>query len=101
MRCACWKGGRWRTSPSPVAAGKDWYIGSLTNWDERSVRVPLNFLGEGKYTAEIYADAPEAGINATQTAFSKQAVDHNTALKIRMVSGGGNAIWIHPDVPTQ
>ena len=29
-------------------SGKDWYIGSITNWDARTVKVPLSFLGEGK-----------------------------------------------------
>lgn len=77
-------------------SGKDWYIGSITNWSERSVQVPLNFLGEGKYTAEVYADAPDAATNATHTAFTTQAVDKSTVLDVHMVSGGGNAIWIHP-----
>ena len=54
-------------------SGKDWYVGSLTNWEERNTRVPLNFLGEGKYVAEIYADAPDAASNATHTTFSKRA----------------------------
>jgi alpha-glucosidase len=57
--------------------------------------VPLSFLGEGKYIAEIYADAPDAGTNATHTTFSKQPVDRSTGLEIHMASGGGNAIWIH------
>jgi alpha-glucosidase len=82
-------------------SGKDWYVGSITNWDGRTVRVPLSFLGEGKYTAEIYADAPDAGENATHTEFSKQTVDRSTVLDVRMVSGGGNAIWIHPDGGTR
>jgi alpha-glucosidase len=77
-------------------SGKDWYVGSLTNWDERSVKVPLSFLGEGKYAAEIYADAADAGKEATHTTLSKQAVDRTTVLDVHMVSGGGNAIWIHP-----
>jgi alpha-glucosidase len=77
-------------------SGKDWYLGSLTNWDQRTVRVPLSFLSEGKYVAEIYSDAPDAGTNATHTTFIKQPVDRSTVLDIRMVSGGGNAIWIHP-----
>jgi alpha-glucosidase len=76
--------------------GKDWYIGSITNWDERIVQVPLNFLGDGKYTAEIYADASDASENATHTEFTTRHVDRNTVLDVRMVSGGGNAIWIHP-----
>ncbi len=82
-------------------SGKDWYVGSLTNWDARTVKVPLSFLGHGKYIAEIYADAPDAGTNATHTTFTKQAVDRNSVLDVQMVSGGGNAIWIHPDGATQ
>jgi alpha-glucosidase len=77
-------------------SGKDWYVGSITNWDARTVQVPLSFLGEGKYTAEIYADAPDAGADATHTTFTKQPVDRSTVLEVKMAPGGGNAIWIHP-----
>jgi alpha-glucosidase len=77
-------------------SGNDWYVGSLTNWDERNVKVPLNFLGEGQYEAEIYSDAPDAGKEATHTSLQKQAVDKTTVLDVHMVSGGGNAIWVHP-----
>jgi alpha-glucosidase len=75
---------------------KDWYVGSITNWNPRTVQVPLNFLGEGKYTAEIYADAPDADKEATHTTFTKQPVDRTTVLDVKMAPGGGNAIWIHP-----
>jgi alpha-glucosidase len=77
-------------------SGKDWFVGSLTNWEQRDVKVPLDFLGDGKYMAEIYADAPDAAEEATHSTFSTQAVDRNTVLDAHMVSGGGNAIWIHP-----
>ena len=77
-------------------SGKDWYVGSLTNWDERDVKVPLSFLGEGKYVAEIYADAPDAAMEATHTTLTKKPVDRKTVLNVQMVSGGGNAMWIHP-----
>jgi alpha-glucosidase len=69
----------------------------MTNWDERDIKVPLSFLGDGKYIAEIYADAPDAAKEATHTTFSKAPVDRATVLNIHMVSGGGNAIWIHPE----
>jgi alpha-glucosidase len=78
-------------------SGKDWYVGSITNWDARDVKVPLSFLGDGKYTAEIYADAPDAATEATHTTFTRQPVDRNTVLDVHMVSGGGNAIWIHSE----
>ena len=77
-------------------SGNDWYVGSITNWDARAVQVPLSFLGEGKYVAEIYADAPDAGTDATHTTFTKQDVDRSTVLEVRMAQGGGNAVWIHP-----
>jgi alpha-glucosidase len=80
-------------------SGKDWYVGSLTNWEERNTKVALDFLGEGKYVAEIYADGPDAASNATQIAFSKRPVDRSTVLDVHMVLGGGNAIWIHPEKP--
>ena len=80
-------------------SGKDWYVGSLTNWEERNTKVPLDFLGDGKYVAEIYADGPDAASNATHIAFSKRPVDRSTVLDVHMVSGGGNAIWIHPAEP--
>ena len=77
-------------------SGRDWYIGSITNWDARAVKIPLGFLGPGKFIAEIYADAADAAENATHTEFTKQTVDRDSVLNIQMVSGGGNAIWIHP-----
>jgi alpha-glucosidase len=77
-------------------SGKDWYVGSLTNWDARTVKVPLSFLGSGKYVAEIYEDAPDAAAEPTHTTFTRQTVDRTTVLGVHMVSGGGNAIWIHP-----
>ena len=77
-------------------SGHDWYVGSLTNWTPRDIKVPLNFLGPGKYVAEIYADAPDAAVEATHTVLTRQPVDRSTVLDVHMVSGGGNAMWIHP-----
>jgi alpha-glucosidase len=76
-------------------SGNDWYVGSITNWDARAVQMPLSFLAEGKYVAEIYADAPDAGTDATHTTFTRQDVNRSTVLDVKMAPGGGNAIWIH------
>jgi alpha-glucosidase len=61
--------------------------------------LPLSFLGEGNYTAEIYSDAPDAGENPTHTTITTQTVDHQQVLKLHLASGGGSAIWIHPVSP--
>jgi alpha-glucosidase len=77
-------------------SGSDWYVGSLTNWDARDVKVPLSFLGAGKYVVEIYSDAPDAAQQPKHTVLTRQNVDRMTVLDVHMVSGGGNAMWIHP-----
>ena len=77
-------------------SGKDWYIGSVTNWDQRDVKVPLGFLGAGEYMAEMYSDAGDAAQEPTHTVLTKRIVDRRSVLDVHMVSSGGNAIWIHP-----
>jgi alpha-glucosidase len=33
--------------------GDGWYLGSLTNWMSRDLRISLDFLGKGTHKAEI------------------------------------------------
>ncbi|MFM9911152.1 MAG: glycoside hydrolase family 97 protein, partial [Chitinophagaceae bacterium] len=37
----------------------DWYIGAISNHQSRMLRIPLKFLKDGKYLAEIYSDAKD------------------------------------------
>ena len=34
--------------------GDEWYVGAMTDWDERDFQIDLFFLGDGTYTAEIF-----------------------------------------------
>ena len=69
--------------------GQSWYVGSMTNWDARSLDLDLSFLGEGKFKTELFRD----GINANRVArdYKKEIVEipENKILKINMASGGG------------
>ncbi|MGC3979449.1 MAG: glycoside hydrolase family 97 protein [Paludibacteraceae bacterium] len=69
--------------------GSDWYVGALTNWDERSLELNLSFLNEGNYQAEIFKD----GINANTSAqdYKKETINIpvNKRIKINLASGGG------------
>lgn len=76
--------------------GDDWYLGGITNWTPRTVRVPLTFLGSGAYTAEIYADAADAGANPQHVAISRQVVRAGQTLSLKLASGGGCAIRFTP-----
>ncbi len=76
--------------------GKEWYVGSLTDWTPRELEIPLSFLGEGSYTAQIYADAPDAGKDPTKVTIESLNVTRATVLKARLAAGGGHAIRIAP-----
>jgi len=73
-------------------SGNDWYLGSMTGWTPRELNVPLSFLGKGKYTAEIYADAKDADKFPKHVVISKKSVKANGTLKIQLAPGGGCAV---------
>lgn len=77
-------------------SGKDWFVGSLTSRSGRQVDVPLDFLGPGKYQAQIYADAPDADRYPKNVAITRRAVDRTTHLKAKLAPGGGYAVRIIP-----
>ncbi|HUU29906.1 MAG TPA: glycoside hydrolase family 97 protein [archaeon] len=76
--------------------GKEWYVGSMTDWTARELRVPLGFLPEGEFAAEIYADTPEADRLPRQVTFSKFSVTASDTLAARMAPGGGQAVRLAP-----
>lgn len=77
-------------------SGKDWYVGSITNWSPRDVNLPLTFLGSGRYTAEIYRDAPDAGQNPQHVTIEKKIVQSSDTLSLHLAPGGGAAIRLTP-----
>jgi alpha-glucosidase len=76
--------------------GREWFLGSMTNWTARELEVPLSFLGEGRYRAEIYADADDAGRLPKNTSIRTQEVTGATRLKVRLAPGGGLAVRFVP-----
>ena len=72
-----------------------WYLGSLTNWNPRQLKINLSFLGEGNWEAEIFKD----GINANNIAsdYQKEIIDipSDKNLTISMAAGGGYAMRIY------
>ncbi len=73
--------------------GTSWTIGGMTNWTERDITLPLDFLKEGiSYKAEIFKDGINANKQATDYQREIQIVSSNSTLKLHMASGGGFAI---------
>jgi len=77
--------------------GTEWYLGSITNWSQRELHIPLNFLGAGRYTAEIYEDADDADLHPKNVAIKKLTVRKGENLTLRLATGGGCAIRFVPE----
>jgi alpha-glucosidase len=72
--------------------GKEWYLGSITNWTSREFHVPLDFLGDGPYIAEVYQDEADAGTYPEHVTIKKQIVHKGEQLTLHLAAGGGCAI---------
>jgi alpha-glucosidase len=76
--------------------GDDWYLGSMTDGTARTLEIPLKFLGDGKYRAEIWADAYEADEFPDRLMKSKQEVTSSDTLSARMAPGGAHVVRLMP-----
>lgn len=77
--------------------GDIWYVGSLTNWDARTLELDLSFLGNGSYKAEIFKD----GINADRVGkdYKREIINipANRKLPVSMAPGGGFIMKIYKE----
>jgi alpha-glucosidase len=78
-------------------SGENWFVGTMTNNDARTLQFSLDFLTEGKtYIAKIYSDdltSTTAGKMKVET----KKVNASTVLKVSLMPSGGQAIWITPE----
>lgn len=73
-----------------------WYLGALTNWDERDLEIPLGFLGSGQFEVKLFADGPDANTKPTSLRISTARVNATSTFRIHLASGGGLAATITP-----
>ena len=77
----------------------NWYVGAITDDNERQAVIDCSFLPAGKkFTATVYADAPDAHYLDNPQAYTIRTVTVTTKSKIkqRLAPGGGCAIIIEP-----
>lgn len=78
--------------------GEDWYVGGMTNWEERSTDINFSFLPDSrKYHAYIIKDAKNSNQRPQRYLCEKLSVDNTTSLKFNMSKGGGFVIRITPE----
>ena len=71
--------------------GRDWWVGAMTSWTKRDLTISLDFLGAGKWSAEIHRDGPNADRAAVDYAREMTTVTAGQPLKIVLAPGGG---WV-------
>ena len=69
--------------------GTTWYLAAMTDWTPRDLTIDLSFLGEGNYTADIFADGVNAIREATDYKHTIRSVTAGERLNIHLSSGGG------------
>ena len=75
----------------------DWYVGAITDGNSRTAEIDLSFLPrDGKYTATIYEDAPDAHWKDNPQAYRIRTVKVKPGQKLKqyLAPGGGAAIRI-------
>ena len=76
-----------------------WFLGSITDENERVIEVSMNFLDEGKeYTAVIYSDGDDAHWDKNPISYriENKKVSSADFLELKLVAGGGTAISFIP-----
>jgi alpha-glucosidase len=69
----------------------------MTDETSRTLPLPLSFLGDGTYTATIYADGtPGSSTFRTPVVVSTQTVTSATTLSVAMAPAGGQAVVLKP-----
>lgn len=85
---------RVETKDAIAGVKAEWYIGGVTNEAAHRVRLNLDFLETGEYTAQIYRDADTAHYrdNQLEMTIETRKVSKADYLDIWMAPGGGFAV---------
>lgn len=78
-------------------SGRDWYVGAITNQDERSFDLPTDFLEQGKYHIELIEDGMNANTRAEDYKKVERDFNAGETLKLKLAAGGGWVARITPD----
>lgn len=71
----------------------NWYIGGMTNWDERDLTLDFSFLGENEvYNCTLIKDGINASKQAEDYVCEKITITRDTKLNLHLASGGGFAM---------
>lgn len=76
--------------------GENWYLGAITDDEQRELELPLSFLGSGRFSLTAWRDGVNAGRHAEDFKRVERAVLASDSLRIDLSAGGGYAAIIRP-----
>jgi alpha-glucosidase len=76
--------------------GGDWWIGAMTDREPRYLSISLDFLGAGRFRAEIYRDD---AIAPYKLAKESRGVEAGDVVGVRLAPAGGLLIHVSPQPP--
>jgi alpha-glucosidase len=69
--------------------GDTWYVGAMSNWNERDLTLDFSFLGDGIFQAVVFNDGINADRDATDYRKEEIKVSRDSKLNIHLAPGGG------------
>jgi len=66
-----------------------WYIGAITNWQGRDLKVDVSFLPDGVYQATLLVDGRNANKKASSYELNRIRLENPRSLDLRLKQGGG------------
>lgn len=76
--------------------GNSWYLAGLTDWNERTIEVNLDFLDASSYKMEVFKDGCNANVYASDFKTEEVTVAKGERISIQMAKGGGWAAILTP-----
>ncbi len=70
-------------------SGDKWYIGAITDWNARDIKVDLSFLGDGEWKMKAFSDGVNAHRKGIDYKVTVSDVDSSVDLDVHMAPGGG------------
>ncbi|MBQ9286188.1 MAG: glycoside hydrolase family 97 catalytic domain-containing protein [Bacteroidaceae bacterium] len=74
--------------------GSKWFVGGITNGEERDFRLKLDFLGAGQHKLTAFKDGLNAGYQAMHYNKLERDVNNSTEIDVHMAKNGGWAAVI-------
>jgi len=79
-------------------SGEEWFVGAITDWDNRRFTLNTDFLNTGKYKVDIISDGINADTRAEDYKGSTIYIQKGEDIELNMVSGGG---WVARFTPVK